>query len=50
VHPEQAAQVMFETLPAALTDDGPRVVDLPWDLVPGATTRPALAVQSSKAP
>jgi DNA-binding LacI/PurR family transcriptional regulator len=50
VHPEQAAEVMFETLPAALTDDGPRVVDLPWDLVPGATTRPALAVQSSKAP
>jgi DNA-binding LacI/PurR family transcriptional regulator len=38
VHPEQAAEAMF----AALGDmgvDGPRVVDLPWELVRGSTTR-----------
>ncbi|MFS0866977.1 LacI family DNA-binding transcriptional regulator [Microbacterium sp. 179-B 1A2 NHS] len=43
VRPDLAAAAMFATLPAALLDDGPRVVDLPWELVPGATTRPVLA-------
>ncbi|MCK6081155.1 LacI family transcriptional regulator [Microbacterium sp. EYE_5] len=52
IRPDLAADVMFETLPAALLSDGPRVVDLPWELVTGATTRPSLAAvgQSAKAP
>lgn len=58
IRPDLAAEAMFETLPAALLDEGPRVVDLPWELVPGATTRPPLTAslvaaqtaQSVKAP
>ncbi|MGA6126648.1 MULTISPECIES: LacI family DNA-binding transcriptional regulator [unclassified Microbacterium] len=53
IRPDLAAQAMFDTLPGALLDDGPRVVDLPWELVPGSTTRPPMAValpQSVKAP
>lgn len=53
IRPDLAAEAMFETLPAALLDDGPRVVDLPWELVPGSTTRPPLTAalpQSAKAP
>lgn len=50
VRPDLAAEAMFETLPAALLEDGPRVVDLPWELILGATTRPALrALQSASA-
>ncbi|MCM3696130.1 LacI family DNA-binding transcriptional regulator [Microbacterium oleivorans] len=53
IRPDLAAEAMFDTLPAALLDDGPRVVDLPWELVPGSTTRPpvpAALAQSVKAP
>lgn len=56
IRPDLAAEAMFATLPAALREDGPRVVDLPWELVPGSTTRPRLpgvsagAAQSVKAP
>jgi DNA-binding LacI/PurR family transcriptional regulator len=51
IRPDLAAEAMFETLPAALLDDGPRVVDLPWELVPGSSTRPPVTVaQSVKAP
>ncbi len=53
IRPDLAATAMFQTLPAALLDDGPRVVDLPWELVLGSTTRPALpaaVAQSVKAP
>lgn len=43
VHPERAAETMFTTLDAlggrAPDDDGPHVIDLPWELVPGSTTR-----------
>ena len=56
IRPDLAAEAMFATLPAALREGGPRVVDLPWELVPGSTTRPRLpgvsagAAQSVKAP
>lgn len=39
VHPELAADAMFTALGGILPDDGPIVVDLPWELVGGSTTR-----------
>lgn len=39
VHPELAAEAMFTALGGALPSDGPAVIDLPWELVGGATTR-----------
>lgn len=39
VHPEQAAEVMFDALGSIAVGDGPQVVDLPWELVGGSTTR-----------
>ena len=47
IRPDLAAEAMFATLPAALLDDGPRVVDLPWELVPGSTTRPPVSALAS---
>jgi DNA-binding LacI/PurR family transcriptional regulator len=38
VHPDRAAEVMFAELDAIGTD-GPRVLDLPWQIVRGSTTR-----------
>lgn len=48
VHPDLAATAMFDALPRALRDDGPHVVDLPWELRRGATTR--ASAQSVKLP
>jgi len=48
IRPDLAAEALFETLPAALLDDGPRVVDLPWELIPGSTTRPPLTISSPR--
>lgn len=39
VHPERAATTMFDALSDAIGADGPRVIDLPWELVDGSTTR-----------
>ncbi|GAA3914709.1 LacI family DNA-binding transcriptional regulator [Microbacterium invictum] len=39
VHPELAGEAMFAALPRVDTTDGPVVVDLPWELVRGSTTR-----------
>lgn len=39
VHPERAATTMFEALGEIVSGDGPRVIDLPWELVAGSTTR-----------
>jgi hypothetical protein len=39
VHPEQAAEVMFDALGSIDVSDGPQVVDLPWELIGGSTTR-----------
>jgi len=44
VHPEMSAEAMFEGL-GDLDGDGPRVIDLPWEVVPGSTTRPSQAVR-----
>jgi DNA-binding LacI/PurR family transcriptional regulator len=40
VHPERAAEAMFDALGGLVPDEGPRVVDLPWELLGGSTTRP----------
>jgi len=48
VHPDLAAAAMFRSLPRALRDDGPHVVDLPWEVRGGATTR--ASAQSVKLP
>ena len=41
VHPELAADAVFPSLGALVPSPGgaPRVVDLPWELVRGSTTR-----------
>lgn len=39
VHPERAAEAMFDALGGAFPADGPQVVDLPWELLGGSTTR-----------
>ena len=39
VHPERAATTMFDALTGMAETDGPQIVDLPWELVAGATTR-----------
>lgn len=39
VHPERAGEAMFGALPRVDATDGPVVVDLPWELVRGSTTR-----------
>ncbi len=39
VHPELAGEAMFTALPRLDGADGPVVVDLPWELVRGSTTR-----------
>ncbi len=39
VHPELAATTMFDALSDVVAGSGPTVVDLPWELVDGATTR-----------
>jgi DNA-binding LacI/PurR family transcriptional regulator len=43
VHPERAADVMFDALGSLVgtpvDPDGPQVIDLPWELVGGSTTR-----------
>jgi len=39
VHPERAATTMFDALPTIVGADGPQVIDLPWELVAGSTTR-----------
>jgi Transcriptional regulators len=39
VHPELAAEVMFDSLSTLGIGDGPGVVDLPWELHGGSTTR-----------
>lgn len=43
VHPERAAEAMFDALGSLLgapaPADGPHVIDLPWELVGGSTTR-----------
>lgn len=39
VHPELAAEAMFGALPRLEAGAGPVVVDLPWELVRGSTTR-----------
>lgn len=39
VHPELAAEVMFDALGSLALGDGPQVVDLPWELLRGSTTR-----------
>jgi hypothetical protein len=31
---------MFDALGGLVPDEGPRVVDLPWELLGGSTTRP----------
>ncbi|MCT9820618.1 LacI family transcriptional regulator [Microbacterium sp. W1N] len=52
VHPDLAAQAMFDALGGVVAGDGPQVIDLPWELVAGSSTRsPAVvAAQSSKVP
>lgn len=39
VHPERAADALFSALPRVENTNGPVVVDLPWELVRGSTTR-----------
>lgn len=39
VHPELVAEAMFGALPRLESGEGPVVVDLPWELVRGSTTR-----------
>lgn len=39
VHPELAAETMFDALGTLAGGDGPQVVDLPWELIAGSTTR-----------
>ena len=49
VHPDLAAAAMFRSLPRALRDDGPHVVDLPWEVRGGATTRASAQDEARRA-